>query len=461
MAFLKSLFVGFFSVAVILAAIAFIPGIPPDATFEQYSIVPARELPKNLALNEKLNNVEILFQGQVKGPEAFASYDGELYTSAQGGYVLRITNNELVPVVKFGQDCDGLWQESKCGRPLGLKFDKKGILYVNDAYYGIFKVDVKTGKYEQLVDSKDPIEGKRPMLINSLDIASNGDVYWSDSCSNFHLEDGIYCMIANPSGRLIRYNAANKKNQVLVHDLGFANGVALSEDESFVIVSETSTSRITKYNLKGSNAGKSEIFVEGLPGMPDNIHSDTKNGYLISFAAYADSQNPILPQFLIPYPNLRRLAARLLMLLEAPFKCLQSYYPNYFTEQFIHFVGGFESIIFIVPNVVVVARMNKNGEIIDAAYGTNRKMSGITSAYIHDGFLWLGSDHAEFLGRVPLQQVFPDLIAPKLQNYNANTKESKTDSPPKPMPTQKSDSATSSSKVKKSKSAKADTKNPQ
>lgn len=96
---------------------------------------------------------------------------------------------------------DGDWQESKCGRPLGLKFDSKGALYVCDAYYGIFKVDVKSGKYETIVNSDEPIEGKKPMITNFLDIAKNGDLYWSDSSNEFSVEDGVFTWLSNPSGR--------------------------------------------------------------------------------------------------------------------------------------------------------------------------------------------------------------------------------------------------------------------
>lgn len=39
---------------------------------------------------------------------------------------------------------DGLHEEHICGRPLGLSVDKNGFLYVADAYYGIFKVDVNS-----------------------------------------------------------------------------------------------------------------------------------------------------------------------------------------------------------------------------------------------------------------------------------------------------------------------------
>jgi len=39
---------------------------------------------------------------------------------------------------------DGLHEEHICGRPLGLNVDKNGFLYVADAYYGIFKVNVNS-----------------------------------------------------------------------------------------------------------------------------------------------------------------------------------------------------------------------------------------------------------------------------------------------------------------------------
>ncbi|XP_001605615.1 adipocyte plasma membrane-associated protein [Nasonia vitripennis] len=442
MGYLKSVGTSVIYIGAFLAAITFIPGIPPDAKFEEYSVVAPKELTGKLAVNDRLNNAELLFEGQVKGAEAFASYNGELYTGVHGGYVVKVTKNKLIPVVKFGEDCDGLWQESKCGRPLGLKFDKKGVLFVNDAYYGIFKVNVKTGKYEKLVSKEEPIDGKVPMIVNSLDIASNGDIYWSDSSTEFSLEDGSYTTLSNPSGRLIRYNAATKKNQVLLQDLAFANGVALSEDEDFVIVLETIASRITKYHLKGPKAGKHEIFVEGLPGMPDNVHSDNRNGFLVSLVVYGDSENPIISTSLMPHPFIRRMAARLLALIEAPFKCLNTYYPNPYAEKIVHFIGGFESMKGLTSQTVVVLRINNKGNIVDAAYSTDEKISGISSAYIHDGYLWLGSPFAEYVARVPLKKAFPDLAVEEKHSQSTRSTEQvkknsvpNTEKQPKPSTT--------------------------
>lgn len=101
-------------------------------------------------------------------------------------------------LIKF---TDGIWQEYKCGRPLGLKFDKKGNLYVVDTYYGIFKVNVATGEYKNIVNISKPIDGKIPKLPNSIDIAENGDLYWTDSNYDFYLYDILYTFLANPSGR--------------------------------------------------------------------------------------------------------------------------------------------------------------------------------------------------------------------------------------------------------------------
>jgi len=96
---------------------------------------------------------------------------------------------------------DGIWQEHKCGRPLGLRFDKKGNLFVVDAYYGIFKVNVTTGEYENIVNISKPIDGKSPRVPNSITVAENGDLYWTDSCTDFGLDDIMMIMLTNPSGR--------------------------------------------------------------------------------------------------------------------------------------------------------------------------------------------------------------------------------------------------------------------
>lgn len=124
-----------------------------------------------------LDKAEHIFDGQLTGPEAFAVYNGAVYTGIHGGFVVQIDEGELRPVVRFGKNCgknlfkssliqwslprffackfysnlsfcphvEDITEEHICGRPLGMKFDSAGNLYVADAYYGVFKYDIRSG----------------------------------------------------------------------------------------------------------------------------------------------------------------------------------------------------------------------------------------------------------------------------------------------------------------------------
>lgn len=104
--------------------------------------------------------------------------------------------------------------------------------------------------------------------------------------------------------RLFRYDRVKKTNEVLLDELSFANGLALSPSEDFIILAETTAMRLRRYYLKGSRAGESEVFVEGLPGWPDNLTAD-EEGIWVPLSVASDSQNPNLFAVLAPYPRLR------------------------------------------------------------------------------------------------------------------------------------------------------------
>jgi sugar lactone lactonase YvrE len=84
---------------------------------------------------------------------------------------------------------------------------------------------------------------------------------------------------ARPHGRLLSYNPASGETKVLLKDLYFANGVALSANEDFVLVNETYRYRITRYWLSGDKAGTHDIFIDNLPGLPDNLQGDRHKHY--------------------------------------------------------------------------------------------------------------------------------------------------------------------------------------
>lgn len=55
--------------------------------------------------------MEIWHKSELTGPEGFAVYNNELYTTVHGGDVVKLTGNHITPVVKFGKPCKGIYQE--------------------------------------------------------------------------------------------------------------------------------------------------------------------------------------------------------------------------------------------------------------------------------------------------------------------------------------------------------------
>ncbi|KAG8036332.1 hypothetical protein G9C98_003655 [Cotesia typhae] len=404
---LKCMTINLLWICIFLMAITFLPGLPPHIEFTSYTF----ELPNypHLSPVSNLSKAEKIFKGKIVGPESFDAYDEILYISMYGGTVSRLIDNNLEQLVKFGKSCDQSWEEDICGRPLGLKFDINGNLYVVDTYYGIFKVNITTKSYEKIVDITIPIDGKVPMTPNSIDVSKNGDLYWTDSSSDYKLYDGIFSMLSNPSGRLIHFSAKTKKNTVLLENLGFANGIKLSDDESFIFVAETLTSRIIKYHLKGLKAGKSEIIIEGLPGLPDNIHSDNHGNFFVSLIVTADEENPQLLQSLSPHPYIRKLFIRLLTLLELPFKFFYKIYPDNCFKKVYLWIGHFQSFSFLIPRSAIVLRINEHGKILDILESRSGDISDISSAFILNDYLWLGSPFNDYLGRISMNQILPTL----------------------------------------------------
>ena len=53
-------------------------------------------------------------------------------------------------------------------------------------------------------------------------------------------------------GRLLKWDPLTRRTSVLADGFSYANGVALSADESFVAVVETVTARVFRHWLKGN-----------------------------------------------------------------------------------------------------------------------------------------------------------------------------------------------------------------
>lgn len=263
---MKKLLVGLLCVGVLLGAyLALVPG-PVDAV--AYRPPPAPPLTGMLAPNDLLKTATLIGVGQVIGPEDVAvDEQGRIYGGVADGRILRFDGDRQETFADTG------------GRPLGLHFDPQGNLVVCDAVKGLLSVDPQ-GKVQVLLNEA---EGVPFGFTDDLDIAADGTIYFSDASSRYHVHDYLLdCIEARPYGRLIRFDPRTGQTDVLLNDLYFANGVALSQNEEFVLVNETYRYRVTRYWLKGPRKGRHDVFVENLPGFPDGVSANRQGTFWLA-----------------------------------------------------------------------------------------------------------------------------------------------------------------------------------
>lgn len=244
-----------------------------------------------------------------------------------------------------------------------------------------------------------PQNPREQKTINSVAVASNGDLYYTESTSDVEINQFFLNLLANPNGRLIHYDRKNKKTNVLLDRLLFANGVALSPDEEFVVVSDFGRNRLMKYYIAGKRADTYHVFADALPGCPDNLTPDDK-GLWVALPWASDRDNMIYFQKLAQYPTIRKFFSRVVYLSSYMFKRLFVYTQIEQFKTLAMKVDSFETYGFLFSNNrATILRLNWNGKVI-ASY---HSFDG--SFYTHvldknDGKLYLGSFTHDYIARV-------------------------------------------------------------
>ena len=295
------------------------------------------------SLNKKLKDIRIFWDNDGHtGPEDIVLKDNKIYVGYDSGVIM---------------SNDGIFSNTK-GRPLGMAFDSEENLIIADAVRGLISID-RDGKVKTL-STKSDSDNIPFKFVDDLDIANDGKIYFSDASSKYgYGSDRLELFEHTPNGRLLVYDPATKETTTLLNDLYFANGVALSTDESFVLVNETCMYRIQKYWLKGEKAGTSEVFIENLPGFPDNVSSN-KEG--IFWVALFNPRNNFV-EMSSNKPFLRKIVLRLPELLQ----------PQPIRHSF-------------------VLGLDESGKIVhNLQYQSNKAYSPITSVKQYENNLYFGS----------------------------------------------------------------------
>jgi sugar lactone lactonase YvrE len=200
------------------------------------------------------------------------------------------------------------------GRPLGLVFHPEGFLVVADAIKGLLKVTLQ-GEVTVLSTESEGVPFK---FVDDVAVSADGRyAYFSDASSKFDFNNYVLDVLEHgPNGRLLQYDFQTGETKTLLRGLQFANGVTISKAGDYVLVNETGEYRIVRYWLQGERAGTRDVFVDGLPGFPDNIRMDVDGNYWVAVPSLRD---PLLDS-LADQPAVRKVMAKLLNYVQFPIK---------------------------------------------------------------------------------------------------------------------------------------------
>jgi sugar lactone lactonase YvrE len=298
-----------------------------------------------LAPNHLLRRAERLALGKIHGPEDVAvDAAGRIYGGTADGRIVRVT-------LQDGEERVETFARTG-GRPLGLHFDAAGNLVVADGRKGLLSID-PAGRVTVLATQA---EGVPFGFTDDVKIASDGVIYFSDASSRFGVGEHLYDLLeARPHGRLLAWDPASRTVRVLLRGLYFANGVALSRGEDFVLVNETYRFRIRRLWLKGPRKGTADVFADNLPGYPDGVAADGRGTFWVAMFTV---RNPVADR-LQPRPWAKRLLSKLPSFLwprPEPYGLVLAFDERGRLLRSLHDPGG--------QNVSIVTSVQPEGEVL-------------------------------------------------------------------------------------------------
>jgi sugar lactone lactonase YvrE len=346
------------ALATVVLLIAYLLAWPVPINPVAWTPPAAPELTGVYAQNSELAKIERLHVDGFAPEDVAIDTQDRIYCGTEDGRIFRFQPDGTRPEV-FA---------NTAGRPLGLIFDHGGNLIVADAIKGLLSIN-REGSISVLTTEADGVPFR---CTNDLDIAADGTIYFTDASYKYSLTQLKADLLEHqPNGRFMAYNLRTKETHVLLRDLYFANGVAVSPDQSFVLVNDTGSYSVRRFWLTGPKQGQSDVFIDNLPGFPDGISSNGKDTFWLALVNRRD----VVLDSLMPHPFLRKIVWRL---------------PNFLQPD--------------IKRYAFVLALDQDGNVVrnlqDPSPGCFAQIANVVE---HKDTLYFGSIGESAIGRMPLR----------------------------------------------------------
>jgi hypothetical protein len=355
----------------------------------------------NDSLQAKHGKLQKIFERVQDGEEALLKGaetivfggDGTLYALTEEANLISLTDFETSADDKSIVTAKStLVKDLGMGRPLGGKFTPDGeTLYMADSLLGLTRIrnPQDPASKVELVVSKVMDAGKMTPILFADDVTIgpvSGKVYFTDASdiapdrTKPSFWDVLYAskidlMRGRPTGRLLQYDPSTEEVTVLGRNIWFANGIAVNEDESFIVLCETFGVRVLKYDLKTGSMKGLEILV------------DSKN--MATYVDGVDCTQSASPQCYVALPSyispIHKLLSKLPHVLDVLLRTLLMSLPRSLAPDKPKYGG----ILEVDPST---------GDFRYLQDPKGEDITGLTGVTVHGGKLYLGSLENDFIG---------------------------------------------------------------
>lgn len=168
------------------------------------------------------------------------------------------------------------------------------------------------------------------------------------------------------TGRLLKFDPRTNKTTILLNNLKFPNGVVLSQNGDFLLLTETTTCKLYKFWLETSKRGTLELMAD-LPGFPDNIKRSNKGEFWVGI----NSKKGVFASWILSNPRIGRF--------------LVDSIDVDFTRLYMRISG------LIAGGTGMGVRLNEEGEVVEVLDGRGKGWEYVSEVEENNGSLWIGS----------------------------------------------------------------------
>lgn len=238
---------------------------------------------------------------------------------------------------------------------------------------GIFSLSLENGTVKPIFVPDSHLQLR---AFDDLDILPNGNIIISELSVKYGLDElDKELFEARANGRLILGNPKTGTWKVLADGLHFPNGVQLHPDGKSVLLVESTRACVLHVPLNEN--GPATVFVDGLPGYPDNIRTSPRGGFWIPVSNVRDgSLFSLVLEQMGQWPFIRRIAYR-----------VNSLFP------------GLE---LTKTKSAMLLRVDEQGQTVEVWHDPRNRVVNVAEVCEADGYLFTSSYFLPYVGKIRL-----------------------------------------------------------